>query len=68
MKTRVITLPFDKEEVRLKKVKLLKNIVGEDNIYTDNLTGTIIPEVIIKCNKKQWKEIKFKLALCKVYY
>lgn len=68
MKNRVIVLPFDDEKGRLKKVKLLKDIIGEDNVFTDNLTGCIIPEVTIRCNKKQWKDIKFKLALCKCYY
>lgn len=68
MKTRIITFPFDDEKGLNSKVKLLKTMLGEDNVYTGNLTGVVLPEVIIRCNKAQWKEIKFKLDLQKSFY
>jgi len=68
MKTRIIAFPFDDEKELNAKVKLLKTIIGDNNVYTGSLTGVVLPEVAVRCNKAQWKEIRFKLDLQKSYY
>lgn len=61
MKRRTILFPFDDADV------ISEKIVGKDNIVKDGLKLNP-PEVIIRCDKKRWKEVKFKLELYKVYY
>ena len=68
MKTRIIAFPFDNEKEINAKVKLLKAMLGEDNVYTGSLKGVTLPEVAVKCNKEQWKVIRFKLDLQKSFY
>ena len=67
MKERFILFAFDDTEIIAEKVMMLTKIVGKNNIVTDGLKRQI-PEVAIRCKKKQWKEIKFKLDLAKTYY
>lgn len=67
MKRRTILFPFDGADVIGEKIVRLTKIVGKSNIVTDGLKCQV-PEVTIRCNKKQWKEVKFKLELYKVYY
>lgn len=67
MKERTILFPFDELIYVNKKVNKIISIVGDDNINKEGLSFTI-PEVTIRCNRKQWKEIKFKLGLIKCYY
>ena len=67
MKERIILFPFDELIDVNKKVNKIISIVGDDNINKEGLSFTI-PEVTIRCNRKQWKEIKFKLGLIKCYY
>ena len=67
MKRRTILFPFDDADVIGEKIVRLTKIVGKSNIVTDGLTNQV-PEVTIRCDEKQWKEIKFKLELYKVYY
>ena len=68
MKTRIIAFPFDDEKVMNAKIKLLKTMVGEDNVSIGNLVDVTIPEINVRCNKKQWNSIKLKLDLQKTYY
>ena len=44
-----------------------KDIVGENNISTEGLSYNI-PQVLVRCNEKKWKDITFKLDLEKAYY
>ena len=67
MKERTILFPFDELIDVNKKVNKIISIVGADNINKERLSFTI-PEVTVRCNRKQWKEIKFKLGLIKCYY
>lgn len=67
MKRRTILFPFDDTDVIGEKIVQLTKIVGENNIVTDGLKYQV-PEVTVMCNEKQWKEVKFKLELYKVYY
>ena len=67
MKERTILFPFDELIDVNKKVDKIISIIGADNINKEGLSFTI-PEVTIRCNRNQWKEIKFKLGLIKCYY
>lgn len=67
MKERTIIFPFDDADGIGEKVVKLTKIVGKDNIVTEGLKFQP-PEVTIKCNKKKWRDIKFKLLLDKAYY
>lgn len=67
MKRKTILFPFDDADVISEKIVRLTKIVGKDNIVKDGLKLNP-PEVIIRCDKKRWKEVKFKLELYKVYY
>lgn len=67
MKKRNILFPYDDEDMVREKVARLTKIVGKNNVNTDDISLNI-PEVHVRCNKKQWKEVKFKLELYKVYY
>lgn len=66
MKERNILFPYDDPDTIGEKVVRLTKIVGKNNINTDGLKLNP-PEVIIRCNKKVWREAKFKLELYKVY-
>lgn len=61
MKTRTIIFPFNESEENLKnKMLIIRDIVGEDNISYE-----VVPELTVRCNKKTWKKLKFKLDLKK---
>lgn len=67
MKERTIIFPFDDEKTIARKVCEIENIIGANNINNDGLNKSI-PEITIRCSKKQWKEIHFICELCKVYW
>ena len=67
MKERTIIFPFDKEETILRKVCEIENIIGANNIEQYGLEFQI-PEITIRCSRRQWKEIKFICDLWKVYF
>lgn len=68
MKERTIIFPFnDSEENLRRKISIVKDIVGKENVsYIE--TDTCFPELTVRCDKKNWKLLKFKLDLTKVYY
>lgn len=65
---KTILFPLDTEEVIKKKVSVIEQIVGEHNVCEYGLFDTTVPSIDIRCNKKQWKEIKFKCELVKTYW
>lgn len=67
MKERTIIFPFDDEKTIARKVCEIESIIGANNINNDGLNKSI-PEITIRCSRRQWKEIKFICGLCKVYY
>jgi hypothetical protein len=66
MKQRTIEFPFDGEEKVKKTANWLTKYLGKENICVYGLDYEV-PEIVVKCTKKQWKDIKFKLNLGKVY-
>ena len=67
MKERTIIFPFDDEKTIARKICEIENIIGANNINDDGLNNSI-PEITIRCSKKQWKEIQFICDLWKVYW
>ena len=67
MKERTIIFPFDDEKTIARKVCEIENIIGANNINNDGLNKSI-PEITIRCSRRQWKEIQFICDLCKVYW
>ena len=67
MKERVIIFPFDDVEGIKDKVDRIKHLIGEENVMTYGL-GWHVPQINIRCGKKQWKEIQFICDLCKCYW
>lgn len=67
MKKRTILFPFDEKHIIARKVADIENLIGANNIEQYGLECEI-PEITIRCSKKEWKEIKFICGLCKVYY
>ena len=67
MKERTILFPFDNEKTIARKVCEIEDIIGANNIEQYGLECQI-PEITIRCSRRQWKEIKFICGLCKVYY
>ena len=67
MKKRVIMFPYNDSTSVESKVKFLTDIVGENNISTEGLSYNI-PQVLVRCNEKKWKDIMFKIDLEKAYY
>lgn len=61
-----IMFPIDNKHEIDTKVKTIESIIGPKNIWKEGLDWNV-PEVEIRCNKRQWKEIKFQLGLCKYY-
>lgn len=67
MKTRTISFAYcETMEQVTDYVSKITNIVGIDNVNLYGINYTI-PEVTVRCNKKQWGEIKFSLYLEKYY-
>ena len=66
MKTHLIIFIFDDDETVKRKISLITKIVGENNIC--KRLNYKVPEVDVRCNKKQWKEIVFKANLYKTWY
>lgn len=64
---RTIIFPFDEKTIIKEKVKIIKRMIGEDNVNTHCLND-MIPAIDIRCSKKVWKKIKFACELQKVYY
>ena len=67
MKERSIAFLYDDAASVERKIKLLTDIVGKNNISTEGLSYNP-QQVCIRCNKKKWREVKFKLDLEKTYY
>lgn len=67
MKERTIILPlYEKDEIE-KRVEIITKIVGAKNVCSCRLNYAI-PEITVRCSKKQWKELRFKLCLVKTYW
>ena len=58
MKERTIIFPFDDEKAIARKICEIEKIIGANNIKNDGLNNSI-PEITIRCSKKQWKEMRF---------
>lgn len=57
---------FDDSEERIhQKINKVKSIVGDNNVMIHD--DYSILEITIRCNSKQWKQIKFHLDLFKYY-
>ena len=54
------------KEVALEKIKIIKNIVGEENVNEYGVDYPY-PEVLVRCSKKQSRELDFKLDLTHGY-
>ena len=67
MKERVIIFPFDDADGVGEKVFRIQRMIGYDNVQTDMLDGKV-PGIVIRCTKKQWKEIRFICDLEKCYW
>ena len=67
MKERSIAFLYDDAASVERKIKLLTDIVGKNNISIEGLSYNS-HQVCIRCNKKKWREVKFKLDLEKTYY
>ena len=63
---KTIIFVFDDEEQQKEKVAWLTKYLGKENICTAGLHYSI-NEITVKCTKKQWRIIRFKLDLAKVY-
>lgn len=69
MKEYTIIFPLDTKEGVEQKINIIRGLIGEDNLsYHDDIYECTIPELMIRCDKKTWKEIKFKLGLSKMYW
>lgn len=69
MKDHTIIFPFDSKENLEQKTNIIRELIGKENMsYYNDIDERSIPELEIRCDKKTWKQIKFKLGLCKVYY
>lgn len=62
---KTIIFPFDEKANIDKKVSYITQIVGDDNVCDDKIEYGV-SELVIRCNRKQWKQIKRKLDLGKV--
>lgn len=62
---KTIIFPFYEKANIDKKVSYITQIVGDDNVCDDKIEYGV-PELVIRCNRKQWKQIKRKLDLGKV--
>lgn len=67
MKERHLIFPFDDADGIGEKIVWLQKFIGKNNVCTEGLVNTI-PEVVIRCDKKKWKDIRFKLDLYKCFY
>lgn len=67
MKERKIVFPFDDADQIGEKIMAVKRIVGEENVTTCGI-GYKIPEITVRCKRKEWKEIRFQLDLINVYW
>lgn len=65
-KIRTILFAYDCEEDIKVKMSWLIKYLGKENICDAGITYPI-SELTVKCTKKQWKVIRFKLDLAKVY-
>lgn len=69
MKEHTIIFPLDTRESIEQKINIIRELTGEDNIsYHDDIYEWTMPELTIRCSKKTWREIKFKLNLIKTYW
>lgn len=62
-----LIFPFDSKEAIDRKIKDIQEIVGEDNICYYEINNNV-PELIIRCSKKQWKKLNKKFDFTKVYW
>ena len=67
MKTRIIIFPFYDADVIVEKVERIKRLIGEENV-NDDFISSQVPQLNVRCSKKQWKEIKFICDLSKCYW
>lgn len=67
MKERVIIFPFDGADRIGEKIANIKRLIGEENVNTDRVDNQI-PSIMIRCDRKQWKEIQFQCDLTKCYW
>ena len=64
-----IIFPFEQnKELIEEKVRVVEKMVGKKNVDRTELSGAVVPSIAVRCTKYQWKDIKFKLDLDKVYW
>ena len=62
-----IIFPWYDKKVIAEKVKKITAIVGEQNVNLTEIDYEI-PCITVRCNWKQWRDIKFMCNLSKVYW